>query len=249
MQTVTIDPAFNGPPTSANGGYSCGVVAELVDGVAEVTLRKPPPLGVAMSVRREADRVLVERNGDLIAEARPSTIDLAIPEPVPFEVAERASGSYPGFRKHAFPTCFVCGPDRAAGDGLRIFVGAVDGRSVSAGPWVPSGRAVAGDGLVHPAVMWAALDCPSLFGAGGIDARQGIPVLGRLAARVERRVAAGERCVAMGWPLGRDGRKIEAAAAVYGEDGRIAGVSRATWIRLNPAAIVRPAPPAHPAPR
>jgi hypothetical protein len=42
---------FCGPPASANGGYACGAIAELLSGGAEVTLRRPPPLGRPLRVR------------------------------------------------------------------------------------------------------------------------------------------------------------------------------------------------------
>ena len=48
---------------------------------------------------------------------------------------------YPGLGNHPFPTCFACGPDRAEGDGLRIFPGPVGGasgdRGYVASLWVP----------------------------------------------------------------------------------------------------------------
>ena len=44
MDEVVIARRFCGPPTSANGGYACGLVAGLLDGRARVTLRSPPPL-------------------------------------------------------------------------------------------------------------------------------------------------------------------------------------------------------------
>jgi hypothetical protein len=59
---------------------------------------------------------------------------------------------------------------------------------------------------------------------------RGTPVLGRLTARVEHLPHPGERCVVMGWPLGEDGRKLYAGTALYGDDGRVLGSARATWI-------------------
>ena len=44
MQPITIDRRYRGPPTSANGGYVCGLVANAIGGSGEVTLRAPPPL-------------------------------------------------------------------------------------------------------------------------------------------------------------------------------------------------------------
>ena len=50
LDTLVLDPHFNGPPGTAAGGYACGAIGELVDGPAEVTLRTPPPLGVPLGV-------------------------------------------------------------------------------------------------------------------------------------------------------------------------------------------------------
>ena len=36
---------FCGPAASANGGYACGAIAELLGDGVEVTLRRPQPLG------------------------------------------------------------------------------------------------------------------------------------------------------------------------------------------------------------
>ena len=45
-----------------------------------------------------------------------------------------------------------------------------------------------------------------------------------------------ERCVVLAWPLGEDGRKLYAATALYGEDGRPLARARATWIAPSAAA-------------
>jgi hypothetical protein len=47
---LVIDPRYRGPEDSANGGYACGRIAALAGGEVEVTLRAPPPLGVALAV-------------------------------------------------------------------------------------------------------------------------------------------------------------------------------------------------------
>ena len=44
MTTLTIPAVYNGPPGSANGGVTCGLLAQAT-GLDEVTLRQPPPLG------------------------------------------------------------------------------------------------------------------------------------------------------------------------------------------------------------
>ena len=60
-------------------------------------------------------------------------------------------------------------------------------------------------------------------------------MLGRLAAQVDRPVTAGEPHVVMAWPLGVDGRKREAAAALFTADGGLCARSRALWIELRSA--------------
>ncbi|MGH3039650.1 MAG: hypothetical protein ACRDLZ_09670, partial [Gaiellaceae bacterium] len=73
---------FNGPPDSANGGYACGLVAAILGGVAEVTLRRPPPLDRELDVVREDGRVEIRDGEALVAEAAPVTLDVNVPPPV-----------------------------------------------------------------------------------------------------------------------------------------------------------------------
>lgn len=219
MQTLTIDGRFNGPEGSGNGGYTCGLVAGLLGGTVEVTLRRPPPLDRPLDVEREGDRLLVRDGDALVAEAEPASVELDAPAAPSYGEAERASVRYPGFEEHAFPTCFVCGPAREPGDGLRIFAGPMgDGRVAS--PWTPA--------EVAPELVWAALDCPGAIAVGYPE--RGETLLGRFAAKIEELPRIGERCVVVGWPLGEEGRKLYAGTALFGEDGRQLASAHATWI-------------------
>jgi hypothetical protein len=223
---IVVDPRFNGPPGSGNGGYTCGLVAPLAGGPVEVTLRLPPPLGRPLAVTESDGRTVVHDGEALVAEAVPTELALEPPEPVGFEQATEASARYPGFDQHAFPTCFVCGPDRT--DGLRIFAGPVTGRELVASPWRPDRSLANVDGNVAEEFVWAALDCPGAFAVGFSE--RGETVLGRLAARIDRTPAVGEPCVVVGWPLGEEGRKLYAGTALFSEDGELYAVARATWI-------------------
>ncbi|MEX0801489.1 MAG: hypothetical protein WD379_09755 [Dehalococcoidia bacterium] len=230
---ITINRRFNGPPDSAHGGYLCGLIAPLLGGTAEVTLRRRPPLDTPLEVAR-SDGVLALREGNtLIAEAAPASVmEIEPPPPVTFAQAEAASRSYEGFRRHSFDTCFVCGPQRPAGDGLRIFPHWVAGRDVVAAPWVPAASLAGEDGAVRPEFVWAALDCPGAW-AFLAEAGDGRPiVLGRFAAEVAAPVYPGERYVVTGWRLGVDGRKMYAGTALHTADGELRARARATWIRL-----------------
>ena len=215
---LVIDRKFRGPTRSANGGYTCGLLASFVHGPAEVTLRLPPPIERPLEVAADGAVQLLDRE-QLVAEARPADLELDVPEPIPFEDA--AAAALPeGDRASAFPECFVCGWKRQ--DGMRIYAGPVRDRELVAATWVPS------QDVLSSEFVWAALDCP---GAYAVESGQrGNPVLGRLAARVEHLPRPGERCVVMGWPLGQDGRKLYAGTAVFGADGRLLGSARATWI-------------------
>ena len=217
--TVTVPARFNGPPASANGGYACGLVAGLLGGEAEVTLRSPPPLDTPLAVVRNGERVEV-RDGDmLVAHAEPAALELELPEPVSVEEATAARERYAGFRAHAYATCFVCGPARD--DGLGIYAGPVDGRELVASPWMPPAG-------VSPEIVWAALDCPSGWAVDEFS-REGV-LLGRLAARIVQLPAAGEPHVVLGWSLGAEGRKRHAGSAVFAADGGVRAFARSTWL-------------------
>ncbi len=223
---MIIEARFNGPPGTGNGGYSAGLVASYVmgGGGTEVTLRRPPPLDTDLAVRVDEDGhgVRVFDGADLVAEARASAIgpDEIVP-PVSWADAVEASRSYSGFTAHPFPTCFVCGPDRAVGDGLRIFPGRLDGTRTAAPFVVPSG--------VSPVIVWAALDCP---GGWSVPLEARPYVLGRIAARVDAVPSPGDECVVTGEMVGEDGRKAYVRSTVYGPDGGTLATARATWLAL-----------------
>jgi hypothetical protein len=236
---IWIDRRFRGPPDSGNGGYTCGVVAGEIDGPAEVTLRLPPPLETQLRVERTRDGGVRVLDGDaLVAEGAGRNEDLGIrvPEPVGIDEAE-AAGERAWFtlhpEEHPFPTCFVCGPRRERGDGLRILVGPLEGRPASADGWTPAQDLAGPDGIVRPQFVWAALDCSSGIGSFGEDLGGDNPfVLGRLAVSIRGPVRAGEPHAVLGWRVGRDGRKLAAGSAIYSADGELVGLARATWIQL-----------------
>ena len=133
--TIFIPRRFRGPHESGNGGYTCALLARHVEAPAvEVTLRSPPPLDRPMEVRREGERALLFDGEHLLAEAAPTTLELAQPPQVSAREAIEAARRFRGYEQNPFPGCFTCGPERAAGDGLRIFAGAVAGRAERSPP-------------------------------------------------------------------------------------------------------------------
>jgi hypothetical protein len=169
----------------------------------------------------------------LIATAKPTDLPVTAPAPPSFAEAREASMRYSGFVTHPFPTCFVCGPLRSDGDGLRIFPGTIAGRPLVAAPWVPDGSLADAGGRVRSEFLWAALDCTSCFAFLPLPGGATV-VLGEISASVHGVVQAGEECVAVGWALGHEGRKHWAGSAVYSSTGAVVGVARTTWIEIAP---------------
>lgn len=235
---IRIDRRFCGPPDSGNGGYTCGLVAAEVHGPAEVTLRRPPPLDTPLHVDTDGVAVRVFDGDALVAEgvARSGDLGVEVPEPVGIGDAGRAGARSPLHEHpedHPFPTCFVCGPRRALGDGLRILVGPVTGRDVAADAWTPGADLAGEDGVVRPEFVWAALDCSGGVGSWLVEPLEGNPyVLGRLAVRIPGVVRAGEPHAVVGWRISVDGRKQTAGSAIFTAPGDVACVARATWIQL-----------------
>jgi hypothetical protein len=232
---IAIPARFNGPPSTANGGYTCGRLAAHVDAEeVGVSLRMPPPLERPLAVVPAAGGGVELRDGDvLVADAAPEELDLELPEAVsPEEAATASRAGLPRWSSaHPFPTCVVCGPDRVPRDGMHVFPGELrDG--LFAADWTPDESLSDGNGVVRPECVWAALDCPTsapvvTFGAGSPA------VLARLAARVDRPVRVGERHAIVSWPLSVDGRKRYGAAALFDSEGRPLAASRALWIELR----------------
>jgi hypothetical protein len=193
-------------------------VAESTDGAVEL---------------READTV--------IATGRPVALDISdIPAATFLEAEEAARRTPYDESTHKLPTCFVCGPARAHGDGLRIFAGPLRpeaNASAVAASWVPYTNLVGEGGRVAPEFVWAALDCPT--GYAGLGARHlGLSgtetiLLGRMAARIDERPRPGDQCIVVAWPTGRDGRKLLANSALLGPSGQLLAAARATWLLVD----------------
>ena len=228
---IIIDKQFCGPPESGNGGYTCGRLAQYIEGAAEVTLRLPPPLNVTMEVHGDpTERITLMHDDQLIAEAKPAQVDLDIDPAPSIEDATAASKHYTGFNEHPFPTCFVCGPKRDEGNGLRLFPGRLPGDERVAAIWVPN-SSLSKDGKISPEFIWSALDCPGSYGV--MKAELEPIVLGRMATHIISDVTPGEPYVVTGWSLGIDGRKHYAGTAIHTGTGSLIAYAKATWFLLG----------------
>lgn len=235
---VNIARRFRGPPNSANGGYACGRLAAFIDGCAEVTLHRPPPLEKNLVVAVEADNQVALYDGsDLIATARPAELAVTQERSPAFDDATAASSRTFDEAMHKLPMCFVCGPDRAPGDGLRIFCGPLaaddtDWQGTVSAPWVPEPYTAGDNHTVRPEFVWAALDCPTAYAAGS---PAGFPtiLLGRQTVRILRLPKVGEACVVTAQLAGHEGRKYLATASLFGADGMAIAACKATWIEVQ----------------
>ncbi len=247
-EEFAIEERFCGPPRSGNGGYVCGRLAAFIDGPAAIRLKAPPPIGRALGVERVEGGARLLDGENVIAEGRSQALDLEVPPPPTLAEAERASQRFLGFVEHNFPACFVCGPERRAGDGLRIFPGALEegarvdlgngaGRAddpsgtLLAAPWTPDASLAEASGRICSEFIWAALDCPGAFTLYPLP--QGVAVvLGELALEQVGPLEAGGRCILMAWPLGGEGRRRHAGTALFRADGSLVAKARAVWVEV-----------------
>ena len=214
---MIIDPHYGGPPGNANGGVVAGLLGG--DGPAEVTIRKPVPVGVELRID---DERLLDGDGTVLAErADPAEpLDFAPPR-VDVEAARIAGAATPLADGHPFPTCFGCGPDHPAG--LHCLSGPA-GDGVWAVAYTPPDE--------QAITAWAALDCPS----SAPHAPQGFGgpiVLGRIAGVLHRRPAAGEPHVVVSWAIGSEGRRRYSHSAILTAGGEPCALARATWVQLG----------------
>jgi hypothetical protein len=164
----------------------------------------------------------------LIAEASPVYLGLSLPALPSYTAVLAAQQTAEYGRDHPFPDCFVCGPNRSAGDGLGLRPTYLPDYDLVATTWTPPAGLTNGNGRIAAEFLWAALDCP-----GGLAAvwRRPRPILlGQITARVAGDLRPGERCLVAGWPISRQGRKHIVGTAVLNEDGEVYGRARAVWI-------------------
>ena len=236
MPTLTVPRRFNGPPRSGNGGWTAGALAETLPGRGlglpiTVSLRQPPPLDTPMPISETTVGSVASHHGRTVVDARFAE-DTPAPVPaVPVMAAAAAEARYPGHRKHPFPTCFACGPQRRPGDGLRIFPGRVTDTDQAAS--VPAERVAATWTPYETSVpiTWAALDCISGW-ASDIDERP--MVLGTITVKHHRLPTTAERYVVVGRVRSTEGRKTFTGSTLYDPVGEGVAAAEQVWIQIDP---------------
>lgn len=214
---MIVERRYNGPPDSGNGGYTCGLVAAAY-GVNEVTLRTPPPLDTPLDVRDDG----VYTGDTLVAAASSAEVSVEPPTFPGYDAARAAMERYAGLQDHPFPTCYVCGPNRDDGLGLRPGPTRHDG--VVATTWTPRDS--------DTTSTWAALDCPGAWAL--MQTVESPIVLGRLAVRIDTAPQSDQPHVVVGWRhKPREGRKHYAGTALYDAAGTLLARGQAVWVSLG----------------
>src|ERR1700679_2888890 len=102
MARVIIERRYAGPPQSGNGGYVAGVLARDIAGPATAVLRAIIPLETPLDLNPVDGRMVMTG-------------------------AEAAGRRYLGHETTYHPICVSCATAREEGDGLRVFVGQLEG--------------------------------------------------------------------------------------------------------------------------
>ena len=238
MRTITIAGQFRGPPSSGNGGYVSGLLAEEIDGPAKVMLRAIIPLDAPLTLAKTDGRLtLTGPDGTLVATAEPASADALPSPPAPpsFADARAAQERFPFYDNRFHPICFTCSVSRGEGDALRIFPGQIEGAAPGhvASVWIPHPSFADADGTIADAITWAAIDCP---GSVAWIARQGNGggLLGTMTGEVLRRPRAGETTIVTAWPLTNEGRKYFSGVALFTPDGELLARGHQIWIGRAP---------------
>ena len=81
-------------------------------------------------------------------------------------------------------------------------------------------------------MVWAALECPSgIAAAEAVDlSRDTAILLGQMTASLAVLPVAGDQCLVIAWPGGRDGRKLRAGSALVGPGGEVLAAASAVWL-------------------
>lgn len=230
MQQIIIDHRFRGPSQSANGGYIAGVLAELIDGPAEITLRRPPPLDRPLQLHEVDGGYDLKDGEDLIGDVRAGAFRVDVPPRPSDEAIRAAQEDYPGKKMNLLPHCFVCGIGREPGDGLRVHASPVTGAELVAAEWHAHPDLCDADGMMPERYVFAALDCPGAYAF--FDESEGHMLLGRITGEVTGTVRAGDMCTVLAWKEGAEGRKAFAGSAVLNPAGEVVASAYAIWIKV-----------------
>jgi hypothetical protein len=239
-ETVRFERRYQGFEDGALGGYAAGVAARGIAGPAEANLRSLPPMEHDLQLREGENGGVELWDGEtLVLDARPAKLDMEVPDPPSQQEAlEAAQRPIHEEGKHLYPSCFTCGPDREKGDGLRLFMGRhPEGAPSLASAWTPDERLAHGTGSLPSELVWAALDCPTIWAAWATSNPAAIPsgsftVLARQRLAQPGTVPVGETVTVTAWPIEQEGRKHLSGAAIHGPDGTLLACAESLLVEV-----------------
>lgn len=229
MLPIIINKRFCGPPNSGNGGYTAGIIAANLPFSPEITLRAPPPLDQPMQLLLKETTATLLDGDTLIAEAKVTDFQLDLIEPISFEEVPKTTIAPTVYESSPFQQCFVCGANRAEGDGLNIRSKTIGTQKVAA-TWIPFADLGDEKGRVKDLFIWSVLDCP---GAWAIQDSTNFYLLGRMATKIITPVLVGKKYVIMGWVIATERRKTWTGTAIYDEKGSVCAYAKGTWILVK----------------
>jgi hypothetical protein len=235
ITSTTISSRFAGPPFAVNGGYAAGILAERANlRAAHVQLKAPVPLETPIQIRADNPGASIVHNGRTLITASPATLlDRTHPAVDFVSAALAAGGTDPS--SHPFPSCFVCGPDRASDDGMHLFPGPVAEDTVAVS-WRPSPWQADPTGTLPVRMVTSALDCPSAF---PMLRPGGAALLASMTFQINRLPRVGEHLIVTGWSRGVDGRKMHAASAIASAEGETLARANTLWIEVGASDLAR----------
>jgi len=227
VSALKIEPFYEGPAGSGQGGWASRQFVEHLDGPHSIALRHHVPLGQELTVVR-GDTVQLRHGDTLIMEATPWVPDAVMTEPVSIDDAAQARSCFVPFLDDDISmTCFSCGMQSSSMQVHGADLG--DGRYATdwtVPEWATSPLSASG-------ALWAALDCTAAFYVCGSDGER-MAYTVQYAVDQRREVVPGERVAIVGWNGDYeprwDGRKRGAASAAFTENGEVVALARSFWV-------------------
>jgi acyl-coenzyme A thioesterase PaaI-like protein len=234
MTTITVDPAFQGIQGVAHGGYLAGLLAQRYPRSRQVTLHLPPPLSTPLTVEEHDNGAdLRDPEGRTVMRTRPAA---GVRTDLPVRTVGQVAGHdpHPGFMRHPYPGCFMCGTRRP--DGFQLRVGpAADG--MTAGVWRPSSPLLPEREAVPAEYVWAVIDCLTAwaFADHWSEPTWWPAVTAQMTVTVENEVRRDRDHVVLARVVEHHGRRITVQATVADAAGHTLARAETRWV-VVPAA-------------